>query len=64
LQSKVSGITSDQILFIDTDPGKVGGRFLAAPGMGKEQNLPAASHKILRFADDSIGGDGDDCGVE
>src|SRR5258705_181148 len=64
LQQEIGGVAADEIFFVDADGGEVEGGFNATTSMGEEEDLAAATDEGLRFADNVVGGYGDDGGVE
>jgi hypothetical protein len=64
LQKDVGGVAADKIFFVHADRGEVQSGLLTTSGVGEEENLAAAAEKSLSFADDVVGWDSDDDGVE
>src|SRR5689334_9370261 len=64
LEQHVGGVAANQIFFVHANGGEIQLGRLTAARVGEQQNLTAAAEQGLRFADDVIGWDGDDCGIE
>ena len=64
LQVKIRGVAAYQIFFINTDRCQVHGGFCAALGMREHKHLTATTDGGKGIANDGVGGDGDDGGVE
>lgn len=64
LQQEIGGVAADYIFFVDANRREIESGFDASAGMGEEEDLAAAAHEGLRFADNIVGGDGDDRRIE
>jgi hypothetical protein len=52
LKGKIGGVTSDQVLFINTNGGQIHVRLFAAFRMREQQHLTAAAEQLLGLSND------------